>query len=429
MTLKWTTKYGIAAILAAALIISIVFVANPSIIPKQALGKSSFAVMLTDPPVVPAGTTVLNLTYSDISLDISYVNGTSAWLSVGGSGTVNSFALINMTKTIASTTIPTNSTVNKIQFTIANVTAVVNGTTYNVTTLSNTLVMSVANSRINQTFSGVLVDFNPTLIEIQSVDANGNPVNYYVLAPSATATVVGSLDRAQVKVGTIVKIGQNGQVGVERVVQNFSQNVTISSASLSVNGNTTNLSVTLTNTADVTFRIFGITLQGKFNSTVNWAHDFQMPYRNPETIPFQINNTDLVPLFGPSFQMQPMIPQDVRPQAITQAANLVQPLDMRIGMGYGNQGVGSGFGEMGMGKDPNGPQGGDDDRPGTPATTYLALQPGQTVTLTFIGVIGNQQGQNFDYRSALTTTPIVGNAYTIQLTGEGFQTYSVTATT
>ncbi len=126
--------------------------------------------------------------------------------------------------------------------------------------------MSVANSRVNQTLSGVLVDFNPTLIEIQSVDANGNPVNYYVLAPSATASVVGSLDRAQIKVGTIVKIGQNGQVRDERVVQNFSQDLSITAASLSVNGNTTNLSVTLTNNGDVTFRVFGLMLQGDFNS-------------------------------------------------------------------------------------------------------------------------------------------------------------------
>lgn len=155
MNLKWTTKYGLAAVLTAALIISVVFIVNPSIMPQQALGKSSFAVMLTDPPTVPAGTTVLNLTYSDISLEVTYANGTTEWVSVGTSGTVNSFALVNMTKTIASTTIPTGSSVDKIEFTIANVDAVINGTTYSVTTLSNTLVLSVANSKINQTLSGV----------------------------------------------------------------------------------------------------------------------------------------------------------------------------------------------------------------------------------------------------------------------------------
>ena len=271
MNLKWTTKYGLAAVLTAALIISVVFIVNPSIMPQQALGKSSFAVMLTDPPTVPAGTTVLNLTYSDISLEVTYANGTTEWVSVGTSGTVNSFALVNMTKTIASTTIPTGSSVDKIEFTIANVDAVINGTTYSVTTLSNTLVLSVANSKINQTLSGVLVDFNPTLVEIQSVDANGNAIDYYVLAPSATATVVTSLDQAQIRVGTIVKVGQNGQARLTNVVQDFSQDISITSASLSVDGNTTNLSMTLTNNGDLTFRIFGIMLQGQFNPLQNFA--------------------------------------------------------------------------------------------------------------------------------------------------------------
>jgi hypothetical protein len=426
MTTKWTTKYGLAAVLTAVLVISIAFFANPSLVPKQASGQTSFAVLLTDPPVVPAGTTVLNLTYSDISLHVTYTNGTSEWLSVGTSGSVNSFELINMTKTIASTTIPTNTTVDKIQFNIENVSAVINGVNYNVTTLSSTLVMSVANSRVNQTLSGVLVDFNPTLIEIQSVDANGNPVNYYVLAPSATAAVVGSLNQSQVRVGTIVKIGQNGRARVERVVQDFSQSLSITAASLSVKGNTTSLTVTLTNNGDVTFRVFGLMLQGDFNSTLNWAPQFQMPNTNPSTIPFQINNTDLVPLFGPSFGMQPMIPQDVRPMPITQAATLVQPLDMRMGQSIQN--AGPNIGGMGMGRQPFGPQGGHDDRTGAAASSYLALQPGQTVTLTFSGVIGLQHGQNFNDRPGLTMTPLLGNTYTIQITGEGFQTYTVTAT-
>jgi hypothetical protein len=82
----------------------------------------------------------------------------------------------------------------------------------------------------------------------------------------------------------------------------------------------------------------------------------------------------------------------------------------------------------GNGNQPLGPQGGHDDRTGDAASGYLALQPGQTVTVTFSGVIGFQHGLNFADRPALTMTPIVGNTYTIQLTGEGFQTYTVTAT-
>jgi hypothetical protein len=82
--------------------------------------------LLTDPPTVPAGTTQLNLTYTDFLLHVIYPNGTNEWLPVGAEGTVNLFSLVNMTQTIASITIPLNSTVDKVQFTIADVTAVVN---------------------------------------------------------------------------------------------------------------------------------------------------------------------------------------------------------------------------------------------------------------------------------------------------------------
>ena len=76
---------------------------------------------------------MLNLAYSDVSLHVTYPNGTIEWLPVRASGTVNLLSLINMSQTIASTTIPLGSTIDKIQFTIADVDAVVKGTLYNVT--------------------------------------------------------------------------------------------------------------------------------------------------------------------------------------------------------------------------------------------------------------------------------------------------------
>jgi hypothetical protein len=177
MPRKWTLKYGSAAVIVASVVIAAALFANPIML-NQISASASFLILLTDPPTVPAGTTLLNLTYSDVSLLLTYPNGTTAWLPVNASGTVNLFSLVNMTQTIASTTIPSGSAVDKIQFTIADVDAVVNGATYNVTALSNTLVVSVANSQVNQTLSGVLVDFNPTLVQIQATDANGNLVYY-----------------------------------------------------------------------------------------------------------------------------------------------------------------------------------------------------------------------------------------------------------
>jgi hypothetical protein len=376
MSGKWTLKYGLAAVLVAIVVIAVFLFANPmsSLTPSQTSAAASFLVMLTDPPTVPAGTTVLNLTYSDVSLHVAYPNGTSEWLPLNANGTVNLFSLVNVSQTIASTAIPNGTAVDKIQFTIASVEAEVNGTAYNVTALSSTLVMSIANSRVNQTLSGVLVDFNPTLVQIQATDANGTLVDYYVLVPSATATIVTSLNREQIKVGTIVELGQNDKEKLVRVVEEFSKNVTIVSASLSVQGNATSLSVTLTNEGNVTFRIFGLTLHGEFNATRTWETkekmgemmgDVRVERIHPDTIPFETNGSSLIPLLGTDDE------------------------DMKI--------------------------------------SSLALEPGQNATLSFSGVIGLQPEKDDMMHPAMVVTPVVNETYTVRLMGEGFQTFNVTA--
>jgi hypothetical protein len=372
---RWTFKYSLAAVIAAIAIIAISLVANlpgttPDIPPVEG---ATFAVMLTDPPTVPAGTTQLNLTYADALLHVIYPNATQEWLPVGASGNVNLFSLVNMTQTLAPITIPLNSTVDKVQFTIANVTAVINEEPYNVTSLSDTFVVKVANGAVNQTDSGVLIDFNPTLVQIQATDENDAIVYYYVLVPSANAIIVNELGPRQLKVGTIIEIGENNRVRLVRVKEDFSKNLTIVSATLTVNGNATGLSVTLKNEGNVTFRVFGLTLHGEFNTTQNWGlkpfgRGWHMDFRvriHPETIPFKVNGTSLIPLYGVA-GMNPF--------------------------------------------------------------SSITVQPGETVTLNFDGVIALYYGWGHGQNPMFTITPIVDDNYTLRLMGEGFQTFNVEAT-
>lgn len=386
MSGRWTLRYGSAAVITAAIIITAALFAN-QITHNQTSALASFSVMLTDPPTVPAGTTILELTYSDVSLHVTYPNGTAIWLSFNASGTVNLFSLVNMSKTIASTTIDIGSTVDKIQFTIADVDAVVNGVMHNVTALSDAIVISIKNSRVNETLSGVLIDFNPTLVQIQATDANGTLVCYYVLVPSATATIISNLSRDQIKVGTIVELGEDNRAKVVRVVEEFSKSVTIASASLSVNGNVTTLSVTLKNEGNTTFRVFGLTLQGEFNATRTWEReedddmdDEVSEHAHPETIPFKVNGTSLVPLLGDR--------EDYEDDEEFEHDGEDEDMDFNS----------------------------------------LALQPGQTITLNFNGVIAvHSEEDDMEYLS-MVVTPMVGGNYTVRLMGEGFQTSTITAT-
>ena len=386
MSRKWTLKYGLAAVVVAIVVIAVALFANPMyfLTSSQTSGaSSSFSIMLTDPPTVPAGTTILDLTYYNISLGILYANGTSAWLPVAGSGTVDLFSLVDMSQTIASAMIPSGSTADKIEFTIASVEAEVNGTMYSVTPLSNTLVVSIANSQVNPTLSGVLVDFNPTLVQIQATDSDGNIVYYYVLVPSASATVVTDLTSEQVKVGSIVELGQNDREKLVKVVEEFTNNVTIVSASLSVNGNVTSLNVTIMNQGNIAFRIFGLTLQGEFNATRTWEtvgsngqiiSETYVEKIRPGTIPFQVNGTSLIPIFGDRIVMD---------------------------------------------------------------ASSLVLQPGQNATLSFSGIIELQpdmgtikevSGTLWMILAPIVVTPILGNTYTARLVGAGYQPFNVTAT-
>jgi hypothetical protein len=375
---RWTFKYSLAAVMVAVTIIAVSLFANlPNAPVVPTVEGATFAVLLTDPPTVPAGTTQLNLTYADVLLHVIYPNDTEEWLPVGASGTVNLFSLVNMTQTLATITIPLNSTVDKVQFTIANVTAVINAETYNVTSLSDTFVVKVANGAVNKTLSGVLIDFNPTLVQIQASDENDATVYYYVLVPSANAIIVNDITSAHVKVGTIIQIGENNRVRLVRVKEDFSKNLTIVSAMLTVNGNATGLSVTLKNEGDFTFRVFGLTLHGEFNTTRSWdakvfGHGWHRMHRvriHPQTIPFKLNGTSLIPLYEIVWK----------------------PCE------HGNP------------------------------FSSVTINPGETLTLNFSGVIALYTGWRHDQNPLFTIAPIVDGNYTLRLMGQGFQTFTVKA--
>ena len=408
MSIKWKFNYGLAAVIAAVAVIAISLVANPIIInpmgADQIFTASPFLVMLTDPPTVPEGTTQLNLTYADISVHVTYPNYTSSWLSVDALGTVDLLSLVNMSQTLAATTIPTGSEVDKIQFSIVEVKAVIQDQTYDVTSLSDSIVMTILNSEINQTLSGVLIDFNPTLVQIESTDEEGIEVNYYVLVPSGTARIVGNLRQEQTGVGTVVELQERHREDIRSEVNGYTRNVTISDASVSVNGNVTTLSVTIKNEGNTTFNIFGLTIHGEFNTTRTTNRTQERNGQNydetedetnngrgqgngngnnngnnnaifvqihPRTIPFKVNGTSLLPLFGSNQER--------------------------------------------------------DDENAINAS--LALSSGETITLTFSNVISLQPGNGDSEKQITVITPTSGENYTIRLMGEGSQTFDVTALT
>jgi hypothetical protein len=132
------------------------------------------------------------------------------------------------------------------------------------------------------------------------------------------------------------------------------------------------------NQGSVTFKVFGLTLHGELNATRTWekinqegqiVREVIVQNIAPDTIPFEINGSSLIPYFG--------IEQE----------------------NY-------------------------DDT----AISPLTLQPGQNVTLSFSGVISVQPERVDMNHPPIIVTPMVGDNYTLRLMDEGFQTFIVNAT-
>ncbi len=64
--------------------------------------SGTLAVLLTDPPTVPFGTTALFATYSTMGVHVSGEGNDSGWIRIPASGTINLMGVVNATQTIAS---------------------------------------------------------------------------------------------------------------------------------------------------------------------------------------------------------------------------------------------------------------------------------------------------------------------------------------
>jgi hypothetical protein len=188
---------SIAGVLAIALILIVllsgIFFLNSggptSSVPNGQEGI--LAVLLTDPPVVPQGTSALFVSYDELQVHLSSAGNDSGWVDLGSSGTINLMSLVNTTETIASTKIAATS-FNAIRLHIVSAEATFEGVNYSVDLPSgrNVLIVPIEGGGIEVRggeTSVSVVDITPTLVLL------GNPDNpRFELVPSAKAYVLPS---------------------------------------------------------------------------------------------------------------------------------------------------------------------------------------------------------------------------------------------
>ena len=369
-------KYGSAGALVAMAIIGASLMVNPVLmhtVSSGLKGQTNFLVMLTDPPNVPWGTTELNVTYSGVQLHV--VNGNvSNWVAAQESGRINLLSLVNVSQTIARVSLPTGSTVDGIQFSLHSAEAKINDKVYPITILSNQLVVSLRKTRLNGTQTGALIDLRPSLVEICATNSTGGRISYYVLVPSATAIVKSNTTVNQCQIGAKSKLEDHDRDDMEHEYEHASEKVTITSSSLKVNNNVTALSVTFKNVGTKDATVSGLMVHGDFDVSTPWAssdqdrkdesrrdeHLSSSTMDSSNTVPFKINGNSLIPIFGDEYHVF--------------------------------------------------------------KGTYsrLELKPGQSIKLTFNGVI-QMHPDSHRKTYQLAVTPVKGASYTLSIVGDGSQ--------
>jgi hypothetical protein len=371
-TMKKSLRYGAAAMVMALAIIGTTLYANSIWAPRSVKGQTNFLVMLTDPPNVPEGTTKLEVTYSGIQLHVVASDGTANWIASEASGKVDLLSLVNVKQTIASLSIPTGSTVDRLKFTISSAEATIGGTVYPVKILSEQLVVSLKGTKLDGTTTGALIDLRPTLMRIKATDADGAVVNYYVLVPSASAVIKSNVDEKHSKVGAQSQLDDEDNQELEEENDRVSGNVVITDSTLSVSGDETTFKVTLKNEGKEDASVSGLTVHGHFVSTSsttirvdegNEGDDNENDHH--DDLFFKISVGTLTPILG------------------------------------------------------------NEDHHGNGETSKLVLKPDESVSLTFKGVIKLQPDS---HKAALVSlTPIKGDKYRVRLAGEDSPSFEVTA--
>ncbi len=216
-------------------------------------------VLLTDPAQVPTGTSALLVTYSSLQVHSEGASG-SGWVSATGNGTIDLLSVQNSSQLIGFANLSTNSTINLARLTVTSAKITINGTTYNVTLPNSQVTIAVTGQTKINPSAGVLLDLAPVVTAIYTKNTTT-----FMMAPSARATVVSSTSvSADAQVGA--RVGLSASESAD--LQESSQNISITAASVAVSGNTTTLSVTVKDNSNASATLNELLLFGNESATV-----------------------------------------------------------------------------------------------------------------------------------------------------------------
>ncbi|MFP3308641.1 MAG: DUF4382 domain-containing protein [Nitrososphaeria archaeon] len=208
-----------------------------------------YAVALTDPPSVPAGTSAVLINYSGVAVQAEGYG----WIYANASGSVNLLALQNLSVVIAQVSVPANATVNEVRLYVTNASILVNGTEYPLMLPSGVLTIPIANA--SRAARGALVDLQP---HVTVAYVGDQPV--FIMAPAAVAVPLNYTAPP----GTVLHVPEELRDELGR----SAANVTVTSAVIRVAGNETIVSVTVRNDGSEPVQVLGVGVKGNWSLSV-----------------------------------------------------------------------------------------------------------------------------------------------------------------
>ncbi|BCS90702.1 MAG: hypothetical protein ARM1_0159 [Candidatus Micrarchaeota archaeon] len=236
---------------------------SSSSIPPLAAGYVNSSILLTDPPIVPNGTTSLTINYSKILViySKSKTNTTQNSVYINQSSTLNLLNLTNASIVAGKLSIPNGSYIRKIIFFVNRANATINGTSYRVVVATfynntqNSIVSANINRSLNSSFSNLLIDLSPTLVELFTSNSSAT----LVLVPSVRSIVVPG--KVTVRVGARVALNSTEK----KELDDLRGSIAIESARFyTLNNSSVVLYINVKNTGNKTIYLKHVIVNGKF---------------------------------------------------------------------------------------------------------------------------------------------------------------------
>ncbi|MEM3839437.1 MAG: hypothetical protein QXF01_02570 [Candidatus Micrarchaeaceae archaeon] len=215
-------------------------------------------IQLTDPPVVPAGTQSLIVAYSNEQVHLSNAGNQSGWVNASGKGEINLMSTVNLSQTIGSVSLPAGAEIDMARFNITYATISINGTAYNVTVPSGKVTAHIEGSTSVTGSNSILLDLSPTVVTIVT-----NSSVVYVLVPSVKAVIVPS-NQTAVTIGSKASLNST----VHEKLESAAPNISITGADVAVNGNNTQIQITVKDNSNQSITLFHAVVFG--NETLNF---------------------------------------------------------------------------------------------------------------------------------------------------------------